>query len=82
MRREKLMSAIPSSPEGLEQRAREQRERIHRTTLELISKVDEAKQKLTLSHNVRTHFLASALIAGAASLIAGYELTLVALNRR
>ena len=42
------MSASPS-PERLEIRALQQRERIHRTALELISKVDDAKQRLTLS---------------------------------
>jgi hypothetical protein len=79
---EKVMSAIPSSPESLEQRAREQRQQIHRTALELVSKIDEARQKLTLSHNVRAHFPASAVIVAAASLIAGYELTLMVLDRR
>src|SRR5579864_9471581 len=72
--KERVMSAIPSSPESLEQRAREQRQQIHRTALELVSKMDEARQKLTLSYNVRAHFLASALIVAAGSLIAGYEL--------
>lgn len=76
------MSAVPSSPESLEQRAREQRQQIHRTALELVSKVEEAREKLTLSHNVRKHFLVSSLITAAVSLVAGYELTLVVLDRR
>ena len=45
-----------ATPEKLEVQAHAQRERIHRTALELISKVDDAKQRLTLSYNVRAHF--------------------------
>jgi hypothetical protein len=56
------MSASPS-PERLEIRALQQRERIHRTALELISKVDDAKQRLTLSYKVRAHFAVTSLIA-------------------
>ena len=61
-----------SSPERLEIRAHQERERIHRTALELISKVDEAKQRLTLSHNVRAHFTTTALTAIAVSFLCGY----------
>lgn len=61
-----------SSPERLEIRAHQERERIHRTALELISKVDEAKQRLTLSHNVRAHFATTALTAVAVSFLCGY----------
>ena len=65
------MSASPS-PERLEIRALQQRERIHRTALELISKVDDAKQRLTLSYNVRAHFAVTSLIAVSLSFLCGY----------
>ena len=65
------MSASPS-PERLEIRALQQRERIHRTALELISKVDAAKQRLTLSYNVRAHFAVTSLIAVSVSFLCGY----------
>jgi hypothetical protein len=65
------MSASPS-PERLEIRALQQRERIHRTALELISKVDDAKQRLTLSYNVRAHFAVTSLIAVSVSFLCGY----------
>jgi hypothetical protein len=65
------MSASPS-PERLEIRALQQRERIHRTALELISKVDDVKQHLTLSYNVRAHFAVTSLIAVSVSFLCGY----------
>jgi hypothetical protein len=65
------MSASPS-PERLEIRALQQRERIHRTALELISKVDDAKQRLTLSYNVRAHFAVTSLITVSVSFLCGY----------
>jgi hypothetical protein len=65
------MSASPS-PERLEIRALQQRERIHRTALELISKVDDAKQRLTLSYNVRAHFAVTSVIAVSVSFLCGY----------
>lgn len=66
------MNTVPSSPETLEQRAVAQRERIHRTALELISKVDHAKQQLSLEHNVREHLGLVSLIGCSLSLAAGY----------
>jgi hypothetical protein len=65
------MSASPS-PERLEIRAHQERERIHRTALQLISKVDDAKQRLTLSHNVRAHFTATVLVTIALSFLCGH----------
>lgn len=65
------MSALPSS-DILEKQAAEQRERIHHTALELISKVDEAKQKLSLEHNVRKHFLFVTMIACSLAFLSGY----------
>jgi hypothetical protein len=56
----------------LEIRALQQRERIHRTALELISKVDDAKQRLTLSYNVRAHFAVTSLIAVSVAFLCGY----------
>lgn len=66
------MSTMPSSPESLEHRAVEQRERLHRTALELISKVDHARQQLSLEHNVRQHFGLASLIGCSLSVVAGY----------
>jgi hypothetical protein len=42
--------------ENLELRAQEQRERIHKTALELMSKVDHAKQQLTPEHIAQRYF--------------------------
>ena len=67
------MSASPS-PERLEVQATQQRERIHRTTLELISKVDDAKQRLTLSYNVRRHFGITSSVALVVSFLCGYAI--------
>jgi hypothetical protein len=69
--KEGIMSAS-ASPERLEVRAVQERERLHRTAMELISKVDDAKQRLTLSHNVRAHFTATSLIAATLSFLCGY----------
>jgi len=65
------MKASPS-PEFLEQQAAGQRDRIHHTALELISKVDEAKQRLSVEHNVRKYFLAVSLIACSLAFLSGY----------
>jgi ElaB/YqjD/DUF883 family membrane-anchored ribosome-binding protein len=76
------MSALPSpSPEHLEQRAHEQRQRIHRTALELVSKVEHARQRLTPAYNVRRHFLTSVLIASAIAMVSGYLLAKSWMNR-
>lgn len=68
------MSASPT-PERLEIQAHQQRQRIHRTALELISKVDDAKQHLTVSYNVRRHFAVTSLVTIALSFLAGYVLS-------
>ena len=73
------MSAVSS--DNLELRALMQRERIHRTALELMGKVDEAKEQLSLEHNVRQHFGMASLIAGAFTFLAGYAIA-SALTRR
>ena len=65
------MNASPS-PEFLEQQAAGQRDRIHHTALELMSKVDDAKQQLSLEHNVRKYFLAVSLIACSVAFLTGY----------
>jgi len=65
------MSAYPSS-EVLEKQAAEQRARIHHTALELISKVDQAKQQLSLEHHVRKYFLAATIIACSLAFFSGY----------
>lgn len=66
------MNASPNSPERLEIRALQQRDRIHRTTLELMSKVDHARQQLSLTYNVREHFAVVSIIAAALSFFCGY----------
>ena len=66
------MNTLPSSPENLEQRAIQQRERIHRTALELISKVDHARHQLSLEHHVREHFGLASLIGCSLSVVAGF----------
>lgn len=48
------MSTVPI--EHLERQASQQRERIHRTALELISKVDETKQQYRAVHILRRNF--------------------------
>lgn len=65
------MNAYPS-PEVLEKQAAEQRDRIHHTALELVSKVDKARQQLSLEHNVRKYFLAASLIACSLAFLSGY----------
>jgi hypothetical protein len=67
------MSASPT-PERLEIQAHQQRERIHRTATELISKVDDARQHLTLSYNVRNHFARTSLVAVTISFLCGYAM--------
>jgi len=66
------MSVSMNSPDRLEIRALQQRERIHRTAQELISKVDHAKEQLTPAHQVRQHFAIVSLVAAALSFLCGY----------
>jgi hypothetical protein len=63
-----------ATPEKLELQALAQRERIHRTALELISKVDDAKQRLTLSHNVRAHFGITTAVSVVVCFLCGYAI--------
>lgn len=76
------MTATAASSESFEQQAVQQRERIHRTAMELVAKVDDARQHLTLSYQARHHFLAAAAIAGSISLACGYVLGLMLTDRR
>ena len=62
------------SADHLQLRALQQRDRIHHTALELISKVDHAKEKLSLSYNVRQHFAAAASVVAGIALLSGYAL--------
>jgi hypothetical protein len=66
------MSAAKS--DSLELRALMQRDRIHRTALELRGKVDEAKERLSPAHNVREHFGAAVSIASVLTFLSGYAL--------
>ena len=63
-----------ATPGKLEVQAHAQRERIHRTALELISKVDDAKQRLTLSYNVRAHFGLTTAVSVAVCFLCGYAI--------
>lgn len=67
------MSASASA--RLEIRAHQQRDRLHRTALELIDKVDQVKQDLSLSHNVSKHFLPASLTASFIAFLFGFGLT-------
>lgn len=75
------MSAAHASPESFEQQAVQQRERLHRTAMELVSKVDDARQRLTVSYHVRHHFLTAAVVASAVSLACGYVLGVMLADR-
>ncbi len=66
------MSTAPR--ENLELRASQERERIHRTALELMSKVDETKEKLSPAYNVRLHFGRAAAAGSAVAFILGYAI--------
>ena len=66
--------------DDLQIQALRQRDRIHQTALELIGKVDQAKEQLNLSHNVRAHFGATALLASAITFLAGYLVGAVSKN--
>jgi len=66
-----------ATADSLELRALMQRDRIHRTAHELIGKVDQAKQQLSPPHIVRAHFGTAALVAGAATFVAGYVIGFV-----
>jgi hypothetical protein len=67
------MSAAPV--DNLELRALEQRQRIHKTALELISKVDHAKEQLSPTHVVQNHLGSAAAVAGAIAFLVGYAIT-------
>ena len=66
------MSSATSN--SLELRALMQRERIHRTALELMGKVDEAKEQLSPAHYIRAHFGVATLIASAMTFLSGCAL--------
>lgn len=73
------MNAVSS--DTLELRALLQRDRIHRTAVELIGKVDEAKEQLSLAHNVREHFGIVSSLAAVLTFLSGYAIGSV-LTRR
>ena len=64
----------PTSSDSLELRALVQRDRIHRTAVELMGKVDEAKEQLGISHNVREHFGITSLLAATLAFLSGYAI--------
>jgi hypothetical protein len=67
------MSAAPI--DNLQSQALEQRERLHKTALELISKVDQAKQQLSATHLVQRHFAPTSLVGAGLAFILGYAFT-------
>ncbi|HUO14741.1 MAG TPA: hypothetical protein VMX38_07130 [Verrucomicrobiae bacterium] len=71
------MSTAPS-PETFELQAEQQRHRIQKTALELISKVDHAKEQLaenlSLKHQVKKHFGVAVLITSGVAFFLGYSL--------
>ncbi|HKT87742.1 MAG TPA: hypothetical protein VJQ59_04865 [Candidatus Sulfotelmatobacter sp.] len=67
------MSASASA--RLEIRAHQQRDRLHRTALELIEKVDEVKQEFTPAHIVKKHFGPVSLVAAGITLLFGFGVT-------
>ena len=73
------MNAVPS--DSLELRALLQRDRIHRTAVELFGKVDEAKEQFSLAHNVRAHFGIVSSLAAVLTFLSGYAMGWV-LTRR
>jgi hypothetical protein len=64
------MSAAPV--DNLELRALEQRERIHKTALELMSKVDRTKEQLSATNLVREHFGGASAVVSALAFVLGY----------
>lgn len=64
------MSAAPI--EHLELQATQQRERIHRTALELISKVDETKQQYSAVHILQRNFVPVSVAVSALGLLFGF----------
>jgi hypothetical protein len=72
---------MTTSSDTLELRALMQRDRIHRTALQLMDKVDEAKEQLSLAHNVREHFGIASLVAGGMTFLAGYAIASALLRR-
>jgi len=64
-----------SASARLEIRAHQQRDRLHRTALELIEKVDKVKQELTLPHIVSKHFVPISLVASGIAFLFGFGIT-------
>jgi hypothetical protein len=64
------MSAAPI--ENLELRALAQRDRIRKTTLELIAKVDQTKEQLTPRHLVHQYFSRTSVVLSTVGLLLGY----------
>jgi hypothetical protein len=60
--------------EALELQAIEERNMLHGTVQEFRSYVAESRHKLTLSRNVREHFLAVSLASSIIALLSGYRL--------
>lgn len=74
------MSTAPV--ENLELRALEQRERIQRTALELVSKVDRTKQKLNVEYMVREHLGSAVAAAGTVAFLLGFAVVGIFLPSR
>jgi hypothetical protein len=66
------MSTLPI--ESLELRALEQRNRLHKTTGELKTKVAAAREKLDMSKNAREHLIGASVVVSLVGFFAGYGL--------
>ena len=64
------MSAQPL--ENLELQALQQRNHLHERATELKDKIRATRKKLELERNAREHFSGLAVVAGAISLVSGY----------
>ncbi len=58
--------------EHLELQASQQRERIHQTALELMSKVDETRRQFTAANIIHRNFTRVSAVASSAGFIFGY----------
>jgi hypothetical protein len=61
-----------SSTESLELRAIAQRNRLHKTAVDLKSKLKAAREDMDLAKQAREHFVTVAIIAATAALLTGY----------
>ncbi|PYX32456.1 MAG: hypothetical protein DMG80_07965 [Acidobacteria bacterium] len=66
------MNTLPI--ESLELQALEQRNRLHKTTDELKTKIAAAREKLDVSRNAREHLIKASIVLSLVGLLSGYGL--------